>query len=185
MCQSASGAPIGLIRGQSRPSGRYERRLPHLTAYVLGNSTMIVARRSWEPRAADSVEFFPIPGKLGMHRPMSKRMPNAIAIRRGTVTIIAVAVCMAAFASSCPVRAVETAIVCTNPASGATWQILVDYDKRTVDSYPARVDDTKISWHDAKDGGNYTLDRDSGKLTVIVASSTGGYFLHDRCKPRN
>ena len=51
----------------------------------------------------------------------------------------------------------------------------------TVDSYPAHIDDAKISWHDPTDGGNYTLDRKSGDLTVIVASSTGGYFLHDRC----
>ena len=55
-----------------------------------------------------------------------------------------------------------------------------------MDSNPARISDAKISWHDAKDGGNYTLDRNSGKLTVIVASSTGGYFLYDHCrlKPR-
>jgi len=77
------------------------------------------------------------------------------------------------------------AITCTNPASGASWQIRIDYDKSTVDSNPARISDTKISWHDAKDGGNYTLDRESGNLTVIVASSTGGYFLYDRCRPKN
>ena len=73
-------------------------------------------------------------------------------------------------------------IVCTNPASGATWRISIDYDRATVDSYPARVSDAEISWHDAKDGGNYTLDLGSGDLTVIVASSTGGYFLHDHCR---
>ena len=79
----------------------------------------------------------------------------------------------------------ETAITCTNPASGASWQIKVDYDRSTVDSNPARIRDTMISWHDATDGGNYTLDRKSGNLTVVVASSTGGYFLHDRCKLEN
>lgn len=73
-------------------------------------------------------------------------------------------------------------ITCTNPASGASWQISVDYDRATVDSNPARISDAKISWHDAKDGGNYTLDRRSGNLTVIVASSTGGYFLYDHCR---
>jgi hypothetical protein len=72
-------------------------------------------------------------------------------------------------------------IACTNPASGWTWQISIDYDRATVDSYPAQVSEAEISWHDAKDGGNYTLDRRSGELTVIVASSTGGYFLHDHC----
>jgi hypothetical protein len=73
-------------------------------------------------------------------------------------------------------------ITCTNPASGASWQIRIDYDQGTVDSNPARISEAKISWHDAKDGGNYTLDRRSGALTVIVASSTGGYFLYDRCR---
>lgn len=75
----------------------------------------------------------------------------------------------------------ERTISCTNPASGATWQIRIDYVRGTVDSNPARISDTKITWHDAKDGGNYTLDRNSGRLTVIVASSTGGYFLYDQC----
>jgi hypothetical protein len=79
----------------------------------------------------------------------------------------------------------ETPITCTNPVSGATWQIRIDYDRSTVDSNPARISDTKISWHDAADGGNYTLDRKSGNLTVIVASSTGGFFLYDRCKLEN
>jgi len=79
----------------------------------------------------------------------------------------------------------ETAITCTNPASGATWQIKIDYDRSTVDSNPARISDTEISWRDATDGGNYKLDRKSGKLTVILASATGGNFLYDRCKLEN
>ena len=74
-----------------------------------------------------------------------------------------------------------SAITCTNPVSGANWQIQVDYDQNTVDSNPASISDAEISWHTA-DGENYTLDRKSGNLTVIVASSTGGYFLYDRCK---
>jgi hypothetical protein len=72
-------------------------------------------------------------------------------------------------------------IACTNPANGWTWQISIDYDRATVDANPAQVSEAEISWHDARDGGNYTLDRRSGELTVIVASSTGGYFLHDHC----
>lgn len=80
------------------------------------------------------------------------------------------------------VEADETPITCTNPVSGASWQIRVDYDRRTVDSNPARISDATISWHDAADGGNYTLDRKSGELTVIIASATGGNFLWDRCK---
>ena len=79
----------------------------------------------------------------------------------------------------------ETAITCTNPASGASWQVRIDYGGETADSNPARISDAQISWHDRSDGGNYTLDRKSGELTVIVASSTGGYFLHHCCKLQN
>lgn len=76
-----------------------------------------------------------------------------------------------------------TEMRCTNPASGATWQIRVDFAQRTVNANAARISDDTIAWRDAKDGANYTLDRKTGKLTVIVASSTGGYFLYDRCAP--
>jgi hypothetical protein len=79
----------------------------------------------------------------------------------------------------------ETAVTCTNPYSGATWQIRIDYDRRTVDANPARINEATISWRDAKDGWNYTLDRKSGKLTVILASATGGNFLYDQCKLEN
>ena len=79
----------------------------------------------------------------------------------------------------------EIAVSCTNPYSGATWQIRIDYDRSTVDSNPARISEATISWRDAKDGWNYTLDRKSGKLTVILASATGGNFLYDQCKLGN
>src|SRR6202171_6248121 len=75
----------------------------------------------------------------------------------------------------------ETAVPCTTVSTGANWQIRIDFDKATVDSNPARISDTQISWHDATDGGNYTLDRKSGNLTVIFASSTAGHFIYDRC----
>ena len=74
------------------------------------------------------------------------------------------------------------AVTCANPYSGVTWQIRIDYDRSTVDSNPARINDATISWRDAKDGWSYTLDRKSGKLTIILASSTGGSFLYDQCK---
>src|ERR1700724_2770166 len=76
----------------------------------------------------------------------------------------------------------ETAITCTNPVSGTSWQIMIDYRKATVDSNPAEIKRAEISWFDPKDGGNYTLDRKSGDLTASVASSTGGYFRHGRCR---
>jgi len=78
----------------------------------------------------------------------------------------------------------EKAITCTNPASGANWQIKVDYDHRTVDNHPANIGEAQISWR-TPDGENYALDRKSGNLTVVVTSSTGGYFLHDLCKLDN
>jgi hypothetical protein len=81
--------------------------------------------------------------------------------------------------------AAESAVTCTNPASGAHWQIRIDYERSTVDSYPAHITEATISWHDVSDGGNYSLDRKSGNLTVVIASSTGGYFLFDRCKLEN
>jgi hypothetical protein len=74
-----------------------------------------------------------------------------------------------------------TAITCTNPVSGTSWQITIDFRKATVDSNPAEIKRAAISWFDPKDGGNYTLDRKSGDLTASVASSTGGYFRHNRC----
>jgi hypothetical protein len=76
----------------------------------------------------------------------------------------------------------ETAVACSNPVSGASFEIRIDYDRSTVDSNPARISDGKITWRDPKDGGNYSLDRVSGELTIIVASSTGGAFFYERCK---
>jgi len=83
---------------------------------------------------------------------------------------------------ACVAAAPAAEVTCTNRASGATWQISIDYAHSTVDSNPAKVSDSEIVWHDAKDGGNYTLDRKTGELTAIMPSSTGGYFLHHRCR---
>jgi hypothetical protein len=81
----------------------------------------------------------------------------------------------------------ESVITCTNPVSGTSWQIAIDYQKPAVDTYRAEITPGAISWFDPKDGGNYTLDRKSGDLRASVASSTGGYFRRARCdldKPR-
>lgn len=74
-----------------------------------------------------------------------------------------------------------TTLVCTNPASGTTWKINIDFAKSTVDSNAAHISDSSVSWYDPTDMGNYSLDRKSGKLNVAIASSTGGYILFDRC----
>ena len=75
----------------------------------------------------------------------------------------------------------EAAVTCTNPASGASWQISIDYGRATVDSQPARISQSQISWFDPRDLGNNTLDRKTGDLTTSIASSTGGYFRRARC----
>ena len=74
------------------------------------------------------------------------------------------------------------AVTCTNPASGASWQVAIDDAHATVDSFPARTDGGVLTWHDLRDNGRYALDRASGALTVVIPSSTGGYILHDRCR---
>jgi hypothetical protein len=106
-------------------------------------------------------------------------------VMRLAVAIGALVLVMAAPAGAGGAQHGQAAITCTNVASGTSWQIKVDYDKATVDSNPARISDAEISWHDPSDGGNYTLDRKSAKLTAIVASSTGGYSLFHRCKLEN
>jgi hypothetical protein len=75
----------------------------------------------------------------------------------------------------------QTALTCTNPVSGTSWQIMIDYRSATVDAYPATITPTAISWFDPKDGGHYRLDRNSGRLSASVASSTGGFARHAHC----
>ena len=79
----------------------------------------------------------------------------------------------------------ESVFNCTNPASGVGWQIKVNFQAHTVGANPARITSATISWHDPADGGNYSLDRSTGNLTVVIASSTGGYSIHDLCRLRD
>ena len=101
-------------------------------------------------------------------------------LRASAIAVLVIAV--AAPLGSAGAKDGSATISCTNPSSGTTFQIQIDYDRRTVDSFPATISAAEISWHDPRDTGNYTLDRRSGDLRVAVPSSTGGYFLHDRCK---
>jgi hypothetical protein len=99
--------------------------------------------------------------------------------------MFAASVACAAALLARPARSGAVDVTCTNPFSGASWRIVIDFDRATVDSNPAHISDTEISWRDAKDGWRYTLNRISGKLTVVLASATGGNFLFDQCRPAN
>ncbi len=118
-----------------------------------------------------------------MVRPLVVTRPLAVGIGALALSIAVPATAVPAIADDA--QSGETAITCTNPSSGASWQIKIDYKRSIVDSNPATISDAKISWRDASTGWNYTLDRKSGNLTVILASATGGNFLHDHCKLEN
>ena len=79
-------------------------------------------------------------------------------------------------------HAAATTFRCTNPKSGTTWEVKVDYDRGTADSFPAEITGSQIAWHDTLHGGYYFLDRASGALTFQNASSTGGYATHHTCQ---
>jgi hypothetical protein len=81
-----------------------------------------------------------------------------------------------------PAHAAVQKFRCTNVASGAPWTIAVDLDRARVNTFPARISDTWISWHDPS-AGYFELERATGKLRLRNASSTGGYFLYYACRP--
>ena len=105
----------------------------------------------------------------------------AVFLRSLLVGVASLAACAASAAPNSGAESGATVLTCTNLASGVSWQIKIDFKGSTVDSNPAKITSATISWH-GTDGGNYSLDRKSGNLTVVFASSTGGYFLHDRCR---
>jgi hypothetical protein len=92
--------------------------------------------------------------------------------------------CILALGMIGPAIGGEAAINCTNIASGSKFQIKIDYDRSTVDNNPAQIGVREISWRD-ENRWNYTLDRKSGNLTIVLASSTGGNFLYESCKLEN
>jgi len=95
--------------------------------------------------------------------------------------ITAIATLLAASRSQI-VSAAVAVLRCTNPYSGAMWDLTIDYDRRLADAFPAEITQTRISWRDTSHGGNYRLDRRSGTLTVTYPSSTGGFSLRDKCE---
>jgi bacillopeptidase F (M6 metalloprotease family) len=76
--------------------------------------------------------------------------------------------------------AAPVALHCMNTTSGATWDIPVDMAQGTVDSVPAQITGADIVWKDAT-FHHYDFDRQTGLLDMHVASSTGGFYLTDRC----
>jgi len=111
---------------------------------------------------------------------MLKRRPFSAPARAAAIAALAAGFAIFAFDGAAQAEAVF--VTCTNPYSGASWRIAIDYDLKTVDSNPASIDETQIWWRDVKDGWRYTLDRKSGALRVILASATGGNFLFDQCR---
>ena len=75
-------------------------------------------------------------------------------------------------------------LVCTNPSSGAMWNMTIDFDRSTVDSFPATIGDRWITWENTEQNHIYEYERSSGKLTMRGPSSMGGYFLYYRCAER-
>jgi hypothetical protein len=114
-------------------------------------------------------------------------MPNETKFprHRRPAGLVAIAAGLLAAAAAAAAPSGEAAVTCSNEKSGATWQIRIDYDRSTVDANPARISDTEISWRDRTDGANYTLDRKTGKLTMVFASATGGNFLFHHCRLGN
>lgn len=103
-------------------------------------------------------------------------------VRYAARVTVAIAMCFLVAPSRAQPQLPASTATCVNPSSGATWQISIDYSRSTVDDNPASISESQIAWRDRNDRWNYTLDRKTGQLTVIVASSTGGYMQFDRCK---
>ena len=131
--------------------------------------------------AAECAAYFAGSADLGMDRRMG--IIDAIRLRARVLAaaIVIFSAGLAASAINADAQESPAAVTCTNPVSGAAWQIIIDYRKSTVDAHAAAITPSGISWFDPKDGGNYTLDRKSGALTASVGSSTGGYFRRARC----
>jgi hypothetical protein len=110
--------------------------------------------------------------------------PHSHRPRQSWVVPCGIAVCVLLVALVVPGRPAAAALLrlrCTNPASGASWPVVVDLDRSRVDSLQATITEQSISWHDPKQGF-FDLDRATGRLEFRNASSTGGYFLHYTCR---
>jgi len=105
---------------------------------------------------------------------------RTMSLARTLSTVVAAAISTAACGGD-SAHAAAITYRCTNPKSGMTWEVKVDYDRSIADSFPAKITGSQIAWHDTLHGGYYFLDRASGALTFQNASSTGGYVTHQTC----
>lgn len=77
----------------------------------------------------------------------------------------------------------EIAILhCHNATSGTAWNVAVDFEKNTVDSFPAQITPDEIAWHDTRENRYYSFTRASGILNIHYASSTGGFSGEEPCR---
>lgn len=120
---------------------------------------------------------------LGAVAETTRPVPGAqLSLARMMLFAVTVGVLLSASAREAQTAEMRTLhLRCTNAASGTSWPIVVDFDRATVDSMPATINDSSISWHDPKQGF-FDLDRATGNLQLRNASSTGGYFLYYTCR---
>ena len=118
----------------------------------------------------------------GGRRTSPSMPPLVTTVTIGMSIAAVVALALGTATGSDPADVESTTLRCTNPFSGATWDVAIDPAKRTVDSFPADITGKSIEWHDSIHGGRYEFDRASGELTVVYASSMGGTFLTDQCR---
>jgi len=96
---------------------------------------------------------------------------------------LGMAACRGGDGGGSAVPAGTSSLRCVNPSSGYAWTVRIDEAHGRIDGLPAEIGARRLRWRDASDGTVYELDRGSGELNVIRASSTGGYILTDRCRP--
>jgi hypothetical protein len=107
--------------------------------------------------------------------------PTAKIARASFIAIVAIAGAMIGASQWDQSEAAVVKFNCHNIYSGTKWDVNVDFDRATADSYPAQITKSLISWRDAKEGANYELNPESGALTQYAASSMGGTLWFHKC----
>jgi hypothetical protein len=122
----------------------------------------------------------PVPPGRASPRILMPPLVTTVTVGMSIAAVIALA--FATGTGADPAGIDPTTLRCTNPFSGATWDVAIDPARRTAGSFPADITGKSIEWHDSVRGGRYEFDRTSGDLTVAYASSTGGFFVKDQCR---